>query len=328
LTSTAAGKHALERPLALARPLVFITGKGGCGKTTISATLATRFSRLGKRVLIATSDPQERISQLLGVAPLSEQIRQVAENIWAININATAALREYGELVLKVGVLSHAVFDNRRVQQFFSAVPGLHQWAILGKSWYHSTERQADGTPRFDHVIFDGPATGHALQMLWVPKIVTDVAHAGVLLRDAERAWTMLHDPMHTALVVVSHADESSATETLELVTKLRQELNLVPAAGVINALVSPLLAESERQALNALDLSLVADRFQSQVQALAHRAALEHASQINLARLREAAHFPWFALPRLAPDADSPAAIERLSELLATHDPTIDVGR
>ncbi|HEX2878499.1 MAG TPA: ArsA-related P-loop ATPase, partial [Polyangiaceae bacterium] len=205
MSSTAAGKRGLERLEPLAKPFIFVTGKGGSGKTTVSAALAAALSRLGRRVLLATSDPKERASRLLGVPRTTAQITLLSPNLWGVNIDPAVALSEYGDLVLKVSALRRAVFDNRPVQRFFAAVPGLYQWAVLGKAWFHSTERIAHSPePRFHHVILDGPATGHALEMLWIPKIISEVAHAGVLLRDAQRAWSMLHDPAHTSLVLVA----------------------------------------------------------------------------------------------------------------------------
>jgi anion-transporting ArsA/GET3 family ATPase len=318
LSSTAAGKRELERLQPLTRPFIFITGKGGSGKTTVSTALATALSRLGRRVLLATSDPKERVSRLLGVQQTTAQIALLSPNLWGVNIDPVAALSEYGDLVLKVSALRRAVFENRPVQRFFAAVPGLHQWAVLGKAWFHSTERIANGEPRFHHVILDGPATGHALEMLWVPKIISDVSHAGVLLRDAERAWGMLHDPAHTALVLVALSDETSSGEALDLSSKLQQQLALQFSAGVVNAVVPPLLVEHERRQLSVLDLGRVSTQHRASLEALVRRALREQDSQESLARLRNELPIPWLTLPRVDEDVGTPEVLKRLAAELS----------
>lgn len=308
----------MERLEPLAKPFIFVTGKGGAGKTTVSAALASSLSRLGRRVLLATSDPKERVSRLLGVQRTTAQISLLSPNLWGVNIDPVAALSEYGDLVLKVGALRRAVFDNRPVQRFFAAVPGLHQWAVLGKAWFHSTERIAQGQPRFHHVILDGPATGHALEMLWVPKIISEVSHAGVLLRDAERAWSMLHDPAHTALVLVALSDEASSGEALDLSSKLQQQLALRFSAGVVNAVVAPLLTDEEVRQLSGLDLAQVESQHRAGIEALLRRALREQDSRASLDRLQSQLPIPWLTLPRIDEDMGTPAALTRLAAALS----------
>lgn len=273
----------------------------------------------GRRVLLATSDPKERVSQLLGVDALSEQVQEVRANLWAVNIDASAALREYGELTLKAGVLQRAVFDNRAVQRFFAAIPGLHQWAILGKAWYHSTESTTMGQARFDHVIFDAPATGHALQMLWVPKIVTQVARTGFMARDAERSLSMLRDPQHTAVVLVSLAEEGPVSETLELARSLTEELAIKPSWGVVNSVLVPALTTSEREQLGSLEVGRADAEHRSQVDALVYRAASESGQQENLGRLRHELPIAWLQVPRAVHDPAASSTILQFASVL-TH--------
>jgi anion-transporting ArsA/GET3 family ATPase len=319
LSDATAEKRPRNWDQTLAKPLIFVTGKGGVGKTTVSAALALALSESGKRVLIATSDPHERLSQLLGVQPLDHDLAQRAANLWAVNVDSAASLREYGAMILKAGLLHRAVFDNRAVQQFLAAIPGLYQWAILGKVWYHSTERMPQGKRRFDHVIFDAPATGHALQMLWVPKILTQVARSGLLMKDAERAWQMLHDPAHTALVLVTQAEEGPTAETTELAAKLKADLDLVPAWGVINALIQPLLSPAENDRLRQLDPRTVNDNdLRSALNALGHRAELEKGQQECLRELHARLPMPWIELPRLNVEVTDRAALVRLAAAFA----------
>jgi hypothetical protein len=200
-----------------ARRFLFVTGKGGVGKTTVTAALALALAAQGKRVLVAMCGAHERLSSILGTPPIGHDLQL----LWATKVDPDRAMEEYGELVIKVRAVAGMVFDNKYTQGFFRAVPGLHDWAMLGKAWYHSTETRDDGSPRFDIVLFDAPSTGHGLDMLRVPKVILDIVPPGVLRRDAEAAWAMFRDPERSGVVVVSLPEDMPTTETLELLGAL-----------------------------------------------------------------------------------------------------------
>src|SRR4051794_7571052 len=122
------------------RRFLFVTGKGGVGKTTFCAALAQALAAQGKRVLVAMPQAKERLSALLGTPPLTSEIALLSPNIWAVNLSPERALYEYGEMILKVKALAKAVFDNKYTRTFFRATPGLYEWAMLGKAWFHTTE--------------------------------------------------------------------------------------------------------------------------------------------------------------------------------------------
>ena len=238
------------------RRFLFVTGKGGVGKSTVCAALATALAASGKRVLVATTGAKERLSELCSSAPLESQIRELSPNLWGVALRAEVAMREYGELKLKSRILVDALFENRYAKGFLAGAPGLKEWALLGKAWYHSTELVA-GVPRFDVVLFDAPATGHGLDMLRVPKVILELAPPGVLRTDAERAWSMFRDPVQAGVVVVTLAEELPVNETEELVGALASELQLPIAALVVNSVESELFARGARDALGALATQL-----------------------------------------------------------------------
>src|SRR5262249_3002515 len=188
--------------------LVLVTGRGGWGKTTVCGALAVALAARGRRVLVAMCHTKERLSAILGTRPIGPEIMAAADGVWACNLSPEIALREYGEMVLKVGALARAVFENRYTKTFFRATPGLYEWAMLGKAWFPTTEQREDGSNRFDVVLLDAPATGHGLDMLRVPKVILDVVPPGVLRRDAEAAWTMFRDPAKSGVLVVTLPEE------------------------------------------------------------------------------------------------------------------------
>jgi len=295
---------------------VIVTGKGGVGKTTVCAAEAIGLSARGKRVLVAMCNAKERLSAMLGVPPLGPRVAQVAENLWAVNILPESALEEYGALVLHSRALYKTLFDNRYVRNFLRAVPGMQEWAMLGKAWWHTTETLPDGSPKYDVVILDAPATGHGLDMLRVPKVIVDVAPSGLLRRDAERAWALFQDPHACAIVLVTLPEEMPTTETIELARAL-SEMGLPVGRVVVNGVLPPLFSREERAALEALPAFDVHTPGDAALYASRDRAARERVQAESLNRLsRELPVAPSF-IPLLFEDAANPDAIRRLAKRL-----------
>lgn len=298
------------------RRFVFITGKGGVGKTTVAAATALALSRQGKRVLLTSCDAKERISTMLGTAPLTPEITEIAPRLFGVKILPESSMREYGEMILKSRVAYKAVFENRYTRGFFRGVPGLYEWAMLGKAWFHSTETMADGSNRFDTVLFDAPATGHGLDMLRVPKIIREVVPPGILRRDAERAWTMFQNPDLSGVMVVTIPEDMPTNETLELLDAVQGELGLPVARLVVNMVMGTLFSAEERTALLAptrLDLSKPGDGV---LASGIRRAIRERVQADSLARLENVA-LDRVELPLVYEEAATPEALEKLSLLL-----------
>lgn len=280
------------------RRFVFLTGKGGVGKTTTTAALALVLAGQGKRVLCAMCQAKDRLSTLLDGPPVGEEIVDLRPNIQAVNIHPEAALREYGMMVLRVRALHKAVFDNNLVSSFFRATPGLFEWAMLGKAYFHTTETLPDGRPRYDVVLFDAPSTGHALDMLRGPKVIVDVAPPGLLRREAEKAWSMFSDPSQSGVVVVTLPEEMPVTETFDLLEVLESELKLPIAQVIVNGVIPPIFSPRERDALLAprpLDESLPGDEALASGARRARREVVQHKA---LVRLRDEIKAPLAYLP------------------------------
>lgn len=295
------------------RRFLFITGKGGVGKTTISGALALAMAARGKRVLVAMCNAKERLSAILGSPPIGHDVMEVAHNVFAVNILPERALEEYGAMVIKSATVARMVFDNKYVKAFFRAVPGLYEWSMLGKAWFHTTQKRKDGSWEYDVVLFDAPATGHGLDMLRVPKVILDVVPPGVLRRDAEAAWAMFRDAQQSGVVVVTLPEEMPATETIELISAIRDELQLPVLHTVVNGVLPQLFTANERAELlrdpALLDVNAPQSAAGSSLSALvagARRAIRERVQDESLERLRRHVDLPMVYLPFLFDDAST----------------------
>jgi len=297
------------------RKFLILSGKGGVGKTTVAAALAVAASGRGRRVLIAQTDAVARLSKMFGrQEPIGSNVVTVAPGIDAVNMTPKSALHEYGLMVLRYETVYRALFENRAVRGFLSAIPGLDAYAMLGKAWWHTTELR-DGRPRYDLTILDGPATGHAVLMLRIPQAILDTLPRGPLTADAQAARDLLSDPARAALVIVTLPEELPVREATELAHTARGSLAIPLGPLVVNAMPSDALSDGRvRATLNqvmpptgdaALDATL---RVATSVRA--HRQTAEQ----MLARLRDDPGLPLLTLPRLPTIDIGPADIAALA--------------
>jgi anion-transporting ArsA/GET3 family ATPase len=297
------------------RRFLIVTGKGGVGKTTVAAAMAVSLASKGDRVLVAMCNAKERLSTMLGSDLISDEISLVAPNIWAVNMNPEKAIEEYGMMKLHSHALYKVLFDNKYVRTFFRAVPGIAEWSMLGKAWFHTIETRDDGSNRFNVVILDAPATGHGLDMLRVPKVILEVVPPGLLRHDAELAWKMFQDPTLAGVVLVTLPEEMPTTETIELAAALKTELNLPIAKVVVNGVVPPLFSRTERETLDQVGALDTTDPGNAAIEAARARATREDVQAHSLARLsKELPRQPSF-LPLLFEDAATPSAIADLAK-------------
>jgi anion-transporting ArsA/GET3 family ATPase len=198
------------------RRLIVVLGKGGVGRSTVAAAIAGQLARAGKKTLLYETNANDRFGHYFDQPAVGTEAAQLAPNLWAVNATPATALEEYGLMILRWKSVYEMVFENRVTRAFLRAIPGLDDYALLGKAWFHTTDEKR-GKPVWDTVVFDMPASGHSISMLRVPWVIVDTVPEGPLTRDAHSVKTLLLDKEQTAAVIVTLAEEMPVNEALEL---------------------------------------------------------------------------------------------------------------
>jgi hypothetical protein len=214
------------------RRMLIVSGKGGVGRTAVAAMLGLALARRGRRVLIATLGHDDRLAWMLGAPQLGDTPEQIHPGLSIQRVVPQVCIREYGALIMKSDRLSGAVFDNKIMRRLLRTIPGLDDFAVLGKLWHEACRARA-----YDAVIFDGPATGHLRYTLGVPQTILRTIPSGPLSREATLIRADMEDPAKIQAVLVGLPDRWPLTELGELAAHLRGELRVDLGAMIINGL-------------------------------------------------------------------------------------------
>lgn len=301
------------------RRLILVVGKGGVGRSTVAAAIAGECARRGRKTLLFETNANDRFGAYFDRPPVGPRVAQLADRLYAINTTPAAALEEYGLMILKFQSVYEMVFENRVTRAFLRAIPGLDDYALLGKAWYHTTE-ESRGAPVWDTVVFDMPASGHSVSMLRIPWVITETVPEGPLTRDARTVKQLLTDPRRTATVLVTLAEEMPVNEAIELEARLTT-MGIVPQHVVCNQ-VYPAHFPAGAPVARVLD-ALVADpSLTAPLAELAQHAVLSRdrraLNERYLAELRGRAKAAVHELPMLFAPALTPAHVRELGARLA----------
>jgi anion-transporting ArsA/GET3 family ATPase len=221
------------------RRLVYVTGKGGVGKTTVAAALGLAAAEAGRRTIVCEVAEQDRVSRAFrreGVTAETEV--QLADNLWAITIDPTKALQEWLAKQLGGGAPLRMMTRSHAFQYFVAAAPGAKELITIAKVWELAQSQRWNREDRiYDLVVVDAPASGHGIGMLTTPRTFGEIARVGPIRRQAYKVSEMLGDPERTGYVAVALPEEMPVNETIELGVKLRNAIGLGLDAIVMNAM-------------------------------------------------------------------------------------------
>jgi anion-transporting ArsA/GET3 family ATPase len=223
----------------LGKRLVFVTGKGGVGKSTVAAALGIAGARRGLRTIVAEVSGRGDVARMLGAPDGGDSgERLVRPGLWSIAIDPQRSMEEYLVDQLPVRALADLLAGSRTFGYLTAATPGMRELLTVGKIWeLAQPERRVAGGEPYDLVVVDAPATGHGIAFLAAPRTFAKVAQVGPVARQGNIIDGTLHDPALTAVVGVSTPQEPAVNETVELLNGLRAQLGLELDRLIVNAL-------------------------------------------------------------------------------------------
>ncbi|MGH9379288.1 MAG: ArsA family ATPase [Thermoanaerobaculia bacterium] len=270
------------------RPLIVVTGKGGVGKTTVTGLLARAAARRRRKVLALEADPRESLHRLFGVSPSDGATVAAGDGVALHHLRPRVALDELVAWRLGSRWVASRLAESSGYEHFAEGAPGLKELAVF--AWILERLRNEDrASERPQTVVLDAPAGGHAAAWLEAPRLVAEAIGSGPVAELARELDAALADGAHTAIVLVTLAEEMPVTESLELAAQLRAHSGRLPDLAVVNGLLPPWPAEGGEA---------------NDDPAASMWGAWRRLQQRERARLAEGLPIPCIELPRLAEEA------------------------
>ena len=153
----------------LERRLLFVTGKGGVGKTSVAAALALLAAERGQRTLLVEIDAKGSLSDVFESGPLAFEPRRLAPNLFAMAMDTEESLKEYLRLQLRIPLLGRIGPLAKSLDFVATAAPGVKEILTVGKIAWEVKERH------YDLVVVDASATGHVVSQLAAPEAINEL---------------------------------------------------------------------------------------------------------------------------------------------------------
>jgi anion-transporting ArsA/GET3 family ATPase len=285
-------------PEMLEKRLLFVTGKGGVGKSTVAASLGLAAAARGKRTIVCEIGSQEHTSRLFNRAQVGFHEVQLEDNLWTISIDPDESMREYVLLQLKVRAMRDLLFRSRVFTYLTAATPGLKELVTIGKIWeLAQLDRKVRKGRKYDLVIVDAPATGHGIGFLQTPRTFANIARVGPIHAQAQELDRFITDHASTGTAIVSLPEEMPVNETAALERELREEIGVSVDRVYMNALYPERFSNGEAERLEGeRPQATGAVREALRAAVSEHRRARSQRAQ--LARLRRQVSTPVKSLP------------------------------
>ncbi len=299
-----------DASVLLGTRVLFLSGKGGTGKTTVAAAIGALLAAQGRRVLIAELDNQRpSLTSIFGVKPVYAPT-VVRPGLSVCNVEWTSALDDWIADIVSLPRVVRMITHNRMVSLFLEATPGARDLMVLMRVMRLSTQ--------YDHLVVDMPASGNAVAMLSVAVTAQRLFDSGPIRRCAEELLTLYRQP-DTRVVLVAIPEEMVVTETVETAQKLAAELpGLVVPLILLNRATPPSLSAAEIALMERLAEGVEPGLAAEVLAAGWWERDLEEATRSALARLREAVSAPIVALPVLARGEGAARVVGQLAAALA----------
>ena len=228
--------------------LLWVTGKGGVGKTSTAAAIAEVAARSGRSTLVCEMDAKGALASALGVVELDFTPVEVAPNLHAMSMSTEDALREYLRLFVKIPFIGRIGPLAKTFDFVADAAPGVKEILSVGKLCFEVRERN------YDLVVVDAESTGHIVSQIGAPKVIGDLVQVGLVREQTQWMLDILNDANRTGVAVVTTPEEMPVTESSELLRRLTNETGAHPAVVIANRVLPVLFDRREQAVVDQLD--------------------------------------------------------------------------
>ena len=295
-------------PELLDKRLVFVTGKGGVGKSTVALALGLAAAEAGKRTIVCEVGAQEHASRVLRRAEVGFHEVELEDNLWSISIDPDESMREYLLLQLKVRAMGDLLTRSRIFTYLAAATPGLKELVTIGKIWeLAQPDRRVKKGREYDLVIVDSPATGHGVAFLETPRTFANIARVGPIHAQAQALNRYLTDHAHTGAVIVALPEEMPVNESGLLERELTENVGMTVDTVYMNGVYPERFGDPEAELLASLrDEASPSAHAAARAALSEHRRAGIHREQLERLRGLVGAPvrtLPFIFEPELGPD-------------------------
>ena len=197
--------------------VAIVAGKGGVGKTTVTAVLARAAADRGLRVLVVELDGKPTLASLVG------------DDIACLALTPTAALAEYLD-THGLGRVAKRLARTGVIEVVATAAPGIDDIVVLGKI------KQLEQTGAYDLIVVDGPAAGHAITFLMAPTNLLKLVRGGPIRSQAADVAELLTDPARSQVILVTLPETTPVNEVIETAESLKSDGGVRLGPVVVNA--------------------------------------------------------------------------------------------
>ncbi len=232
---------------------VLITGKGGVGRSTISAGVAIAAARAGRRVLLVEIGEPESgyspLARLFGRDRLPEKIEPIGRGVRGVLLWTRNGHEAFLKTVIPMPALVGAAVRSKALGRLLEAAPSFQEMGIFYLLLTLLKARRPEGGLENELLVFDMPATGHTLALTGLPDILLKLMPTGPIAEALKEGQSYIYNPALTATCVVTLPETLPVTECLELIEGLRAT-SMPVACAIVNKLAPQEFTEAEHEAV------------------------------------------------------------------------------